>query len=88
MTPEEIYDELEEILSRIGVALRMDEMDEEFSSMGGLCKANGALLLILDRRLTTPQKNAIIAQSLRRLNLEAIYIKPYIREAIETGMCL
>jgi len=72
MTHEEIYDELEEILSRMGVQLRMDELDEEHSSMGGLCKANGDLLLILDRRLSTSQKNAIIAQSLRRLDLDAI----------------
>lgn len=88
MTPEEIYDALEEILGRMGIVLRMDELDEEFSSMGGLCKANGDLLLILDRRLSTPQKNAIIVQSLRSLNLEAIYIKPIIREAIETGISL
>ena len=88
MTAQEIYDELGEILSRMGITLRIDELDEEFSSMGGLCKANGGLLLILERRLSTPQKNAIIAKSLRSLDLEAIYIKPYIREAIETGMSL
>ncbi|MEE9123353.1 MAG: hypothetical protein V3U14_02495 [candidate division NC10 bacterium] len=76
---------MERVLTQLGVEIRIDPIDEELNSKGGLCAVNGKALLIVDRRLDVNEKNNLMIQSVRAFDIEGIYVKPYIREVIEGG---
>ena len=86
MSSEQLYGELEHILTQLGIEIRIDSIDEEFDSKGGLCTMNGKALLIVNRKLNFIEMDNLIIQSLRTFNLEDIHIKPYVREVIEGGL--
>jgi hypothetical protein len=83
ITPEQLYVELEQLLTRLGVKIRLDSMDEELTSKGGLCMVKGKAVLIINRTLDLNEKNNLIIQSLQILDTEGIYMKPFIRQVIE-----
>ena len=83
MTQEQLYGELEGLLARLGIEIRVDSMDEELNSNGGLCKVQGKPTFIINRILTYDAKISLLLRSLRSFDLGGIYIKPYIREMIE-----
>ena len=57
--------------------------DIEFKVESGFCQLNGKLLIIIDKQ--TPECNQvnIIIETLSLLNLENIYLSPWIRERLE-----
>jgi hypothetical protein len=83
MKPDQLYEELEQILTKLGVEVREDPIDEGVNSRGGLCNIKGRTLLIVNRNLTLPEKNELIIQSIQSFDLENIYLKPYVRNIIE-----
>jgi hypothetical protein len=82
MVPETLYMELEHLLVRLGVDLRIETVDEEAGSWGGLCRLYGKSLLILDPQLSLGERNRFILDILRLFDLEGIYIPPFIRETL------
>ena len=82
MHPEQIYEELEHVLAQLGVKLRVEWIDDDFDSRGGLCTIKKKKLLIVNRRLDFGKRNALIIECLRSFDLEGLYIKPYVREMI------
>lgn len=85
ITPERLYGELERVLTQLGVEIRIDPIDEELNSKGGLCTVKGKTILIVNRESNINEKNDLIIKSIQTLNLEEVYIKPYIRAVIEGG---
>lgn len=83
MKPDQLYEELEQILVKLGVEIREDPIDEGVNSRGGLCSIKGRRLLIVNRNLAISEKNKLIMQSLQSFDLESIYLKPYVRDIIE-----
>ncbi len=83
MKPEQLYEELEHLLTKLGVEVWTDPFDEDLNSKGGLCRVKGKPILIVNHKLNFNEKNNLIIQSLRTFDLEEIYIKPYIRVVIE-----
>ena len=83
MKPEQLHEELEHVLTKLGIELREDTIDEGGSSRGGLCNIMGRNLLIINCKLAIPEKNKLIMQSLQSFDLESIYLKPYVRDIIE-----
>ena len=82
MKPDQLYEELDQILTKLGVEIREDPIDERVNSRGGLCNIKGRTLLIVNRNLTLPEKNELIIQSIQSFDLENIYLKPYVRNII------
>ena len=85
MTPEQCYGELLGVLTQLGVEMRVESMGEEAYSWGGLCTMKGKTLLILDRKLNIRKRNQLIIRSLRKFDMDQIYLKPFVREMIEKG---
>lgn len=83
MKPNQLYEELEQVLTKLGVEIREDPIDEGINSRGGLCNIRGRNLLIVNCNLAIPEKNKLIMQSLQSFDLESIYLKPYVRDIIE-----
>lgn len=56
---------------------------EEAFSVGGLCRVEGKLILILNSKATVKEKIEVAVKALRQFDLNDIYIKPVIRELLE-----
>ena len=56
MKPDQLYEELEQILIKLGVDIREDPIDEGINSRGGLCNIRGKNLLIINCNLAIPEK--------------------------------
>lgn len=79
MKPEHIVDELEEVLTRMGIRVRR----EKGNFKGGWCVINDERCLIINRRHTPEIQFSIVAECMRTLPYESIYLRPGVREALE-----
>ena len=79
MTQDELFDELKSLATQIDIPLRFEAGDFE----GGLCVVNDERVLIVNKKASLPKKIATLALSLADCNLDAVFVKPIVREAIE-----
>jgi len=79
MKPEELIKEVEGELSRLGIAIRR----ERGNFRGGWCVINDERFLMLNRRQSAEVQFSILAEAVRSLPLDSIYIKPNLRKALE-----
>jgi hypothetical protein len=84
MTETNLLEHLEDIASRLGVQLRYENLGQSgVRSEGGFCKLCGKPMILINRRDSHSKKIRILAGSLRRLDLEGIFIPPAVRRIIE-----
>ena len=79
MDKEALLEELRETCEHLGYRLRYEKGDFD----GGHCILREERLLVVNRRFSPDRKIATIARALGELGVDAIYIKPAIRELIE-----
>lgn len=80
---------LEEAASRLGVEVRYDRFERDLLGIGargavrgGLCEIKGRRVILLDERLDAPDRVAVLARALAKLDLESIYLPPIVRSTI------
>ncbi len=76
-----LLQELEALAEELAVEVRYDILE----GSGGLCRYGGKTYLILSRELNTAEKLHVFAHALSRLSLDAIFVRPQVREFIETN---
>lgn len=74
-----IITDLIEICNKLEIKVRF----EKTSAKGGLCKVNDKYMIIIDRRASDEYKANVIANSLKRFNLDNLHLKPNIRDFID-----
>ncbi len=79
MKPEERVAELEQIARQLGVTIRYEKGDFE----GGFCILKDRKIILINRKLVPNRKASVLAVALADLGLDAIFIKPALREFIE-----
>lgn len=81
MKPDQIYQELKNLADRLGVAVAEKKLSSEHPRVkSGLCKIRGQYVMILDKQLPVPKKNAILADCLNEMPHETLYVIPAVRE--------
>jgi len=76
---------LEELAQRLDVEIRYESLEGEAAfSGGGLCRIRGRRVIIVNRAAAPDIKVRTIAAALRRFDLGEIYVKPALREFMET----
>ncbi|MFO7667274.1 MAG: hypothetical protein R6V76_11675 [Desulfobacterales bacterium] len=83
MKPEQIYIELKNLSEKLNIIIS----EQSFRKTGikvrsGFCRIKGKNYFIVDRDLSTPKKNELIAEYFSNLNYENIYIVPAVRDFI------
>jgi hypothetical protein len=83
MKPDQLYHNLKEIAEKIGITVK----EYNFRNAGihvrsGLCKIREEQFFIMDKRLTVREKTENLAECLRDMDLETVYIVPAIREIL------
>lgn len=79
MKAEDLLEELQDVARQIGVTIRFEKGDFE----GGFCILRDQRLVLINRRLMPSRKASLLALALQNIGLEAVYLKPAIRQYIE-----
>ena len=79
MKPEERLAELEQLARQLGATLRYEKGDFE----GGCCILKAQKIILVNKKLAPQRKATVLAVALHELGLDAVFIKPVIREFIE-----
>ena len=79
MKAEEIIEELLDVARQIGVTVRFEKGDFE----GGYCVLRDQRLVLINKRLMPSRKASTLALALQNIGLEAVFLKPAIRQFIE-----
>lgn len=79
---ESLLGRLEETAAALGVQVSYESISASVGP-GGLCRVRGDYRIIVDRRAAAPERVAVIASSLARLDLSAVELDPAVAGAIE-----
>ena len=78
--------DLKEAAKKLSIKIEVANLsDKEFAIQSGYCKLNGEDLIILDKRLPEEEHLLIILNTLKKFNLDNIYVADWIREKIDTS---
>ena len=80
MTNEQIIDELEQAARQLGFEVRR----EKGNFRGGRCLKGNDELIMLNKRHLPETQLAVLAEALRDTAIDTIYLKPAVRQALET----
>ncbi|MEZ4701850.1 MAG: hypothetical protein R2834_16045 [Rhodothermales bacterium] len=79
MKPDKIVKELEEVAQQLGLQVRR----ERGNFRGGRCTVSGQETIVLNRHHLPDVHVVVLAESLRESPLEAVFMKPAVRKALE-----
>ena len=74
-----LLQELETLAAGLDIEVRYDD----FEGQGGLCRYGGRSYLIVNHELDTSARVHLFCRVLSRLPLDAVFIRPQVRERIE-----
>lgn len=81
MDTKQIIDELEQAARQLGFGLRR----EKGNFRGGRCQKGDTELIMINKRHLPETQLAVLAEALRDVPIDTIYLKPVVREALETA---
>ena len=77
--------DLKEAAGKLSIKIEVANLnDQEFAIQSGYCKLNGEDLIILDKNLPDEKHVLVILNTLKKFNLDNIYVADWIRERIDT----
>ena len=77
--------DLKEAAGKLSIKIEVANLnDQEFAIQSGYCKLNGEDLIILDKNLPDEEHVLVILNTLKKFNLDDIYVANWIRERIDT----
>jgi hypothetical protein len=86
MTREQLYQHLENLLEQLGVSVIYDNLsDSEARTTSGLCKVKGRHFYIMDRSKGLAERTRLLAECLKQMDLEEVYVLPAVREFLDKG---
>lgn len=83
MKKKELYRHLVEIASRLRIKVSEQNLRvTKVNAKSGLCQVKGESVYIMDKHLPVSEKAALLAECLKTMPLDDIYIVPAVREFI------
>ena len=77
--------DLKEAAGKLSIKIEVANLnDQEFAIQSGYCKLNGEDLIILDKNLPDEEHVLVILNTLKKFNLDDVYVANWIRERIDT----
>jgi hypothetical protein len=74
---------LEEVAQRLGIQVRYEKLaGGPIKTTAGSCRVRGEDVVLIDRRLSVPDKVHALGQELSRFDLEDVFIPPAARRFI------
>ncbi|MDL1967013.1 MAG: hypothetical protein LWW97_00345 [Deltaproteobacteria bacterium] len=83
MKPEQIYQELKDLVEKLGITVSEQNIRKTgISIKSGICKVKGKQIFIMDKHKSIHKKNVILTSFLKELPHEDIYVVPAVRDLI------
>jgi hypothetical protein len=79
MDTKQIVEELEQAAGQLGYEVRT----EKGNFRGGHCTVDGEQIIMLNKRHLPETQLAVLADALRELPIDTVYLKPAVRQALE-----
>ena len=77
--------DLKEAAGKLSIKIEVANLNhQEFAIQSGYCKLNGEDLIILDKNLPDEEHVLVILNTLKKFNLDDVYVANWIRERIDT----
>ena len=77
-------EDLKTVAEKLAIEIEIANLnDQEFQIQSGHCKMNGKDLILLDKNSSLQEQSTIILQTLKKFDLEKIYVASWIREFID-----
>ena len=84
MKPTQLYQQLKELAARLDIAVAEQNMRVTgVNAKSGLCIVKDQKMFIMDKHLTVREKLETLAEFLRELPLEDIYVIPAVRKYLD-----
>lgn len=84
MKPDQVYHELKNLSEKLGISVQEHNLrNAGIHVSSGLCRIKDQQVFVMDKRLSIREKTANLADCLRKMDLEGIYIVPAIRNLLE-----
>ena len=81
-----LFEELTDAARKIGIAVRSEPFAAAFpdgrSLRGGLCTVRGQRVIVVDATAPLPDRIAVVASSLAKVDLEGVDLAPIVRATI------
>ena len=85
MDPLSRLEDLKKVAGELSIDIVTDNLfDPEIMIQSGYCKAQGKKMIILDKLLSIEEQSEVILQTLKKFNLEPVYLPSWIRECVES----
>ncbi|MBU2551753.1 MAG: hypothetical protein KKB20_25305 [Proteobacteria bacterium] len=86
MNQTRILNDLEELAERLGLRVRYEKLENgEHEAVSGRYRLRAEEILLIDRRLDPAGRIAVLSRELSRMDLGGVFVKPYLRDLLETG---
>ncbi len=84
MTPTQLYDHLKELAAKLDITVAEQNMRVTgVNAKSGLCIVKEQKMFIMDKHLNVREKNEVLAECLRNLPLDDIYVMPGVRKYLD-----
>lgn len=85
MDPLSQLEDLKEAANKLSIEIVTDSLfDPEIMIQSGYCKVKGKKMIILDNLLSIEEQNEVILQTIKKFDMEDIYLPSWIRERLES----
>ena len=77
-------EDLKTVAEKLAIEIETADLNhQEFQIQSGHCKMNGKNLILLDKNSSLQEQAEVILQTLKKFDLENIYVASWIREFID-----
>ena len=84
MNPTQLYEQLKDLAGKLDIVVAEQNMRATgVNARSGLCVVREQRRFIMDKHLTVREKAEVLAECLKELPIEDIYIMPAIRKYLE-----
>ena len=79
------FEDLKKAAGKLSIDIVTDSLfDPEIMIQSGYCKVKSKKMIILDKLLSIEEQSEVILQTLKKFNLDSVYLPSWIREHIES----
>lgn len=83
MNDSDVLSKLEDLADRLGVKLRYENLARgPIRANGGYCRLEDNHMILIDKNDSKRRKIKLLARSLRRFDLETVFVPPALRRII------
>ena len=84
MKADQITETLEQAAAQLAIRVRYETMTGDTAGAGGLCKLKGEWCVIIDRKMPSAERAALLIEALAGFDTDEVFLPPQLREAIAT----